>query len=191
MSRTNVPSTSRAASTFALALATGVVVFSVHRFIVRDEVPTAAVDAVTGADAHARSSGAFRRPASASSRGDEAGVGEAAARPSATQDRGVAPTPDTPETFRNTSILIAIRDAGFVCSDIIAADGGADDMAAWRVVCDGALVYLVGVEDSGALAVDPVPYAEGYRYFDPEAPPLWLEQPQGPPRRIERQFSPR
>lgn len=58
-------------------------------------------------------------------------------------------------------MLIAIREAGYVCMDIVSSAPGTNDSTAWRVACDGALVYLVSVDDTGSVVVDPIPYAEG------------------------------
>jgi hypothetical protein len=193
MSRMNGSATPGAVSSLALALATAVVVFSIHRYIVRGEAETAADVTDRAGVERDRSSEASRRPpASGSSSHEDAVADESLPTSEDTRESDAPLTLDTPETFRNTSILIAIREAGFVCPDLVSAAAGTDDVAAWRVVCDGALVYLVGVDESGRLAVDPVPYAEGYRYFDPDAPPLWLDQQQPPRRLLERQpFQPR
>jgi hypothetical protein len=94
-----------------------------------------------------------------------------APRATAAQDDVTGITLDSPETYRNTSILMAIRNAGFVCIDIIAADAGSDQVSAWRVVCDGALVYLVGADDAGGFAVEPVYYGDALSPFDPRSGP--------------------
>jgi hypothetical protein len=91
------------------------------------------------------------------------------------------PRPDSPEheslaqararyegmspTFRNTSFLIAIRDAGYECTELLDVNSGGDN-APWRVACAGAIAYLVGVDAAGGLNVAPVPYAEGGPFFD-------------------------
>lgn len=69
------------------------------------------------------------------------------------------------ESFRNTTLLIAIRDAGYVCPHMFGADAGAQGVAAWRVRCSDAFAYVVGVNESGELEVDPTAYAEGIRSF--------------------------
>ena len=65
------------------------------------------------------------------------------------------------ETFRNTSFVIAIRRAGFVCDDVANVYQGDAASGTWRVSCRDMRAYTVGVADDGLLAVEPV-----LHYFD-------------------------
>lgn len=60
------------------------------------------------------------------------------------------------ETFRNTTFLIAIRDSGFVCNELLGAYGGVNNSATWTATCSQMLAYTVGVASSGALHVEPM-----------------------------------
>jgi tryptophan-rich sensory protein len=71
------------------------------------------------------------------------------------------------ETFRNTTLLIAIREAGFVCDEVIDAYEGTDDTAAWRATCRDMRAYFVRVAVSGTLIVEPT-----IAYFDAIPPRL-------------------
>lgn len=95
----------------------------------------------------------------------------AALRPDSTEHESLAQARARYEamslTFRNTSFLIAIRDAGYQCAELLDVNsGGGGDNAPWRVTCAGAIAYLVGVGAAGGLDVAPVPYAEGGPFFD-------------------------
>lgn len=65
------------------------------------------------------------------------------------------------ETFRNTTFLIAIRDAGFVCNELLRVYGGGVEALGWIVTCSEMLAYTVGVAGDGALRVEPT-----LQYFD-------------------------
>ncbi len=65
------------------------------------------------------------------------------------------------ETFRNTTFLIAIRDAGFVCNELLRVSGGFDESSKWLATCSEMLSYTVGVANDGALRVAPL-----LQYFD-------------------------
>jgi len=72
------------------------------------------------------------------------------------------------ETYRNTTFLIAIRDAGFVCNELLRVYGALDDAPKWLASCSEMLSYTVSVSSNGALHVEPM-----MQYFD------------GPARRID------
>jgi hypothetical protein len=91
------------------------------------------------------------------------------------------------ETFRNTTFLIAIRDAGFVCNELLRVYGGMDESAKWMATCSEMLAYTLGVADTGDLRVEPfLQYQDGV----PWGPRL--EQGDGltpvPPPRVEPQL---
>jgi hypothetical protein len=125
-------------------------------------------------------------------------MSQAAAPAAAADEQRSAPTPDTPadvkireletmsETFRNTTFLIAIRDAGFVCNELLRVYGGMDESAKWMATCSEMLAYTLGVAETGALRVEPfLQYHDGV----PWGPQL--EQGDGltpvPPPRVEPQ----
>jgi hypothetical protein len=59
------------------------------------------------------------------------------------------------ETFRNTTFLIAIRDAGYLCGELVSVYGGMGDSTTWTVACREMLAYAVSVGYAGALHVEP------------------------------------
>lgn len=59
------------------------------------------------------------------------------------------------ETFRNTTLLIAIREAGYLCSEVVNVHGGIGDSTTWTVSCREVLAYAVGVNPAGSLLVEP------------------------------------
>ena len=60
------------------------------------------------------------------------------------------------ETFRNTTFLIAIRDSGFVCNELLRVYGGVNDSTTWTATCSEMLAYTVSVASTGALHVEPM-----------------------------------
>jgi hypothetical protein len=60
------------------------------------------------------------------------------------------------ETFRNTTFLIAIRDSGFVCNELLGVYGGVNNAATWTATCSEMLAYTVSVGAAGALLVEPM-----------------------------------
>jgi len=93
------------------------------------------------------------------------------------------------ETFRNTTFLIAIRDSGFVCNELLRVYGGLDTSAKWMATCSEMHAYTVGVASTGALHVAPA-----LQYFDGQWPqviqtfddPTFVlpPQPQLPPQQL-------
>jgi hypothetical protein len=60
------------------------------------------------------------------------------------------------QTFRHSTFLIAIRGAGFVCDDVVAAqevEGGV-----WAATCRDMQGYKVSVERRDELHVEPMPH---------------------------------
>ena len=78
------------------------------------------------------------------------------------------------ETFRNTTFLIAIRDAGFVCIELLRVYGGLDDSGKWTATCSEMLSYTVSVAGSGTLHVEPM-----LQYFDGTGPAVLRESESG------------
>lgn len=81
------------------------------------------------------------------------------------------------ETYRNTTFVIAIRDAGYVCHELLGVHGGVDSALAWTAACSDMLAYTVRVADSGSLTVEPLA-----SYLDGVAP--GAEQPR---QRLDQQ----
>jgi hypothetical protein len=81
------------------------------------------------------------------------------------------------ETFRNTTFLIAIRDAGFVCNQLLRVYGGVDDSAKWMVTCSEMLAYTVGVASDGTLHTEPF-----QQYFDGVGPRVIEQRFDAPPQ---------
>ena len=85
------------------------------------------------------------------------------------------------ETFRNTTFLIAIRDAGYRCSELVNVYGGIGDSTTWTAACREMLAYTVRVNHAGTLHVEPtMQYSDGLvptRDSGPSVP-----QPAPPPR---------
>jgi len=75
------------------------------------------------------------------------------------------------ETFRNSTLLIAIRDAGFVCNELLRVYGGLDHSGNWTATCSEMLAYTVSVASTGALRVEPM-----LQYFDGVVWPVAPEQ---------------
>jgi hypothetical protein len=69
------------------------------------------------------------------------------------------------ETFRNTTFLIAIREAGYVCRELVSVYGGIADSTTWTAACREMLAYTVRVTHAGALLVEPT-----VQYFDALGP---------------------
>jgi hypothetical protein len=69
------------------------------------------------------------------------------------------------ETYRNTTFVIAIREAGYICHQLLGVHGGVDDAMAWTAACSDMFAYTVRIASSGALAVEPLA-----TYFDGVGP---------------------
>lgn len=69
------------------------------------------------------------------------------------------------ETYRNTTFVIAIRDAGYTCNELLRVYGGIDDSGKWTATCSEMLAYTLGVSANGTLHVDPM-----LQYFDAQTP---------------------
>jgi hypothetical protein len=81
------------------------------------------------------------------------------------------------ESVRNSTFVIAIRAAGFMCEDVVDVYGGAD-VPAWRARCRDSRAYFVRVADAGELAVEPT-----LDYFDSVAAPPAIDTDRGRPDR--------
>lgn len=62
------------------------------------------------------------------------------------------------ESYRSTTILTAIRDAGLMCTNMTRIRDAGPGIPAWWVGCEDGLAYWVGVDADGRLAIDLSPY---------------------------------
>ena len=90
------------------------------------------------------------------------------------------------ETFRNTTFVIAIRDAGYVCNELLRVYGGIDDSGKWTATCSEMLAYTVGVVANGDLHVEPM-----MQYFDSPTPLPIQQDNSVPPPQPRRGLEPR
>jgi hypothetical protein len=112
-------------------------------------------------------------------------VPAAAPAPATSASRKLAELRAMSPTFLGSTLLIAIRDAGFVCDDVVGVEQIDPDSSAWRARCRDLMAYIVRVTGSGALAVEPT-----LDYFDaiapspqaPDAPPPDVTGPRNPRR---------
>jgi hypothetical protein len=82
------------------------------------------------------------------------------------------------ETFRNTTFLIAIRDGGFVCNELLGVYGGANDSTTWTASCSEMLAYTVSIASTGTLHVEPIlQYLDGVPRVLPAEPGRELRLP--------------
>ena len=91
--------------------------------------------------------------------GDATGTPAVERRPVATETAAAEKLRElqaSSETFRNTTFLIAIRDAGYVCTELRDVYGGVNNSHTWTATCADMLAYTVSVTDDGRLAVDPM-----------------------------------
>ena len=82
-------------------------------------------------------------------------------------------------TYRNSTLLVAIRRAGLYCDDVVTAHETADGV--WVASCADKRGYAVSVAERGELDVRPVPH-----YFDGIAQPIQTiqtDRPNNDPRR--------
>jgi len=90
------------------------------------------------------------------------------------------------ETFRNTTFVIAIRDAGYVCHELLRIYGGIDDSGKWTATCSEMMSYTVAVASNGTLRVEPM-----LQYFDGLSPAVTIDKqnivPAQPPPRLPPQ----
>jgi hypothetical protein len=78
------------------------------------------------------------------------------------------------ETFRNTTFLIAIRDAGFICNELLRVYGGVNDSTTWTATCSEMLAYTVSVASAGALHIEPT-----MQYWDGQTPAVLPREDRG------------
>ena len=67
---------------------------------------------------------------------------------------------DAPVDQRNQLLLQAIRDAGYLCDEIIDATSPPVGGSVWRVLCNDMLVYVASLDESDAFHIEPIPYGD-------------------------------
>jgi hypothetical protein len=150
----------------ALGLAAGVAVFSLHWMLSPNVHEDFSGPASGAAEIHPEAEGDFRS--------DDPAADESVAAPPAP---AASPPPHAQalrhpsESFRNTSLVAMIRQAGHLCTEIVSATPATADLAAWRVSCEDAMVYLVVHDAAGGLVVEPLPLVESPRTSGPNTVP--------------------
>jgi hypothetical protein len=61
---------------------------------------------------------------------------------------------------RNSALVSAIREAGYLCDEVLATNSTETPVRMWRVVCDDLLVYMAMLDDDDALHIEPMPYVD-------------------------------
>jgi hypothetical protein len=65
---------------------------------------------------------------------------------------------DASETFRNSTLLFAIRRAGFYCADVVSAHESVEGV--WLAGCSDLIMYIVALRGAEQFDVHPVPYGD-------------------------------
>ncbi|HEU4616411.1 MAG TPA: hypothetical protein VFV10_00125 [Gammaproteobacteria bacterium] len=155
--------------TLLLALVTAVVIFTLARRSSRVEPwpasaisePEPAVASTSAPEAGRIESNPPDAPqAEAGTPGTERGTGASPAAQSSASVEAAETLASMSETARNTTLLIAVREAGFTCTDLVSVSEGAGESGGWRVSCSDARAYLLGVDDSRHLRVEPLYYGD-------------------------------
>jgi hypothetical protein len=79
-------------------------------------------------------------------------------------ERASSSIEDAAPDERNQLLLQAIKDAGYLCEQVIdatAPSGGGG--SAWRVLCNDMLVYIASLDAAGAVHIEPIPYGDPAR----------------------------
>jgi hypothetical protein len=82
---------------------------------------------------------------------------------------------------RGARFATAIREAGYLCDEVIEATIVEGARMAWRVVCNDALAYLVVIEGDDVRA-EPMPYTDPVLRTDPRVRPTPEAEREEPPR---------
>lgn len=127
---------------------------------------------------------------------ERAGPSDPGAHPDATEPTDAADAKrrellDMSDSFRDTSLLVAIRRGGYTCMTLMDVAPAASGLAAWRVACEDGLAYWVGVDRHGRMGAEPAPDFDGLAPFPVPAPGKGTGSQGGSPlddepRRIER-----
>jgi hypothetical protein len=108
--------------------------------------------------------------------------GEAVAdRRDAVQEATAIDLRSASQTFRNSTLVIAIRRAGFYCADVVSAHESADGV--WVASCSDMLGYIVTLSAAERFDVHPVA-----QYFDSVTPVIIDRDRPLEPRPLEPQL---
>jgi hypothetical protein len=97
---------------------------------------------------------------------------------------------DASESYRNSTLLTAIRDNGHDCVELTSVEPSEvalsdrtppDPLGGWRVACRGALAYFVAVGRGGQLVVEPLPVGDYPVGPLQQVPQFQLPNPLPPP----------
>jgi hypothetical protein len=86
-----------------------------------------------------------------------------AARSGAARDPAAIDLRESSETYRNSTLVFAIRRAGFVCADVVAAHESVEGV--WVARCSDVVNYIVTLRGSEQFDVHPVPYGDSLAPF--------------------------
>jgi hypothetical protein len=67
---------------------------------------------------------------------------------------------DAPVEQRNQLLMQAIRDAGYLCDEIIDATSPPVGDSVWRVLCNDMLVYVASLDAADVFHIEPIPYGD-------------------------------
>lgn len=67
---------------------------------------------------------------------------------------------DAPAEERNQLLQQAIREAGYLCDEIIDATSPPVGGAVWRVLCNDMLVYVASLDAADVFHIEPIPYGD-------------------------------
>lgn len=79
-------------------------------------------------------------------------------RSSATREPASLDLRSASEVFRNSTMLFAIRRAGFYCADVVSTDETTEDV--WLAGCSDTIRYIVAVRGAERFDVHPVAYGD-------------------------------
>jgi len=89
---------------------------------------------------------------------DVATEGDVAARSDTAPDPTALDLRNASETFRNSTLLFAIRRAGFACGDVVAAHES--DEGVWLASCSDVVIYIVRPRGAEQFDVHQVEYRD-------------------------------
>src|SRR5687767_3438955 len=65
-----------------------------------------------------------------------------------------------PPEQRDALLLQAIRDAGYLCEQIVDVTSPVEIATGWRVLCRDMLVYVASLDTSDAVHIEPIAYGD-------------------------------
>lgn len=60
----------------------------------------------------------------------------------------------------NAALVRAIHDAGYLCDEVLGANGTDGPVRTWRIVCGDLYVYMAMLDENDALYIEPMPYVD-------------------------------